>query len=619
MSVLRGSAKLWGSSGVEYAAKNSDYGVAGRGQDHTFQCAGAALECSAAKVANDHRVTDVVIVAGLSLIFCAVLAHLTLPYVPLPTGDAAFERNLFKLEPRYYPFPLAPMLMRAIARPVMAVFAAAGRSLSSFDALAISQMFYSAALIGMTYAFAKRLSSSRLISGLAAILIATSAWTAEYVFVASHATVTALAFVTACFAAIFVRLQAIKTCEGSERRRRRWDGILVYTTSATSFAALPFVSSSGTFWLAVAGVWLVVQVLIFTPTSTSLLLPDVKRGRSFIASSWRPLCPAFVVLVVAIFYWLVTADARNHQFFLNAHMNHLRNAPAVFHEQIGIIPFTLAQVLLWRAPLLAVGTMIIAAWSIGRLIFARRSIGSLAERYTLALAVTVLIAYGAGEFNPFTKLARSYFPLLPLLAITTCMGFGVLLQRLNSSRLRSLSIGALGLVFCGAVALQMAQIAAGAGERFSLYHYLHDLPRGTQFWRMSTDPHASGRMCSIASSKGEGVDSADSRSPEEDTQSSSPHIAILGPGGRWSGRSLMQSCMLPDFDTSKVKFPDGSKLLRTFPFPGYYGAFRTEEEVCENLYLRGLLPDRHAPEKQVQLWLLPADVDPRSYGWSQCP
>jgi hypothetical protein len=222
------------------------------------------------------------------------------------------------------------------------------------------------------------------------------------------------------------------------------------------------------------------------------------------------------------------------------------------------------------------------------------------------------------EVLPFTAMARSYYPILPLLIIAVFTSYHSLVKNKPAYK-----IGAIITFGCFFI-FQLIHIYSMHAPRTEFHRFVANLDGITNVYFHQKDSLiATKEFIASFSTANDNLDpfrknnikdkfrrkavtsfSEIKLHPRENT------LILIGPHGSKSGRSVIHGCLLDDFeiDLNQIQAP-ASAIEYKFRHYGYLPKLLMEEEACQALYFNGEMPNINDSEKQITAWFIPSHVN----------
>jgi len=442
-----------------------------------------------------------------------------------------------------------------------------------------------------------RLIQNRVLVMLSLLLYGTSAWPANYYFMASYtpwATMLSLLILLLIIEAYLRYSDSITTSDHHREKNtsintflsKRHEPFLIF---AGIVAGLFFLTSTSA--LLMIGLQIVMIGYLFSQTS---FLSGLKNAGIVLA---------ILLLFIILSLLLLETHAIGSHWYQNIHTYHYTDALAKF----GYVPkppfFTLFYIGYTYHPILSIVFVIVSGITLASFAFKfyKKSKFSAFEKVLISLIVVIYAHAIAIDILPFTKLARTHFPVYPLIIMVLVISTHHLISHTTHylTRLKPYLI-ALTLTACAFIitsnitfAKEMIQVRKYPAD------YLTSLPV-TQLYLLNQDSHADFIKIWLF-----GLPIKKVNTIKKIKNKHQGTIAIIiGPHGEQSGKSMLGHSTLNDFifKLDAVK-PKGAKELK-LPYYAYFPSFLLEEEISQALFLAGKSPNYKADNMQMTVWLI---------------
>jgi hypothetical protein len=488
--------------------------------------------------------------------FLAQLA-IAIPYRLYPGED---QKYLFK------PFEW-------MHQPIFTFYIEAWRYLNFFlaqpigDTLLLAMSFANAVSVTALFAIIKKVSGRVGPALIAGGLFILSAWTTNYLWMASYATLST----TLCLLLAYCVLCLVE----------EWNDTITIILGVV--VAWAFLSSPSSLVFLGLG-----AVVLFGMTPG----PMRQRWRRWI----KPFAVSFLFVLPFLFRTVAELFAHWHANFFGDNFHFI---PQWFPYKVERVWLSFPRILWFYSPTLLIlfgVSLLIWGASLKRSGLKRKQTKSVLILITFLFAHSVII-----DLLPSTKLARTHFPMFPffLAALILMMSEIWLLLVPRNGMMRSSSVILLLALSAGHIADQVTKIHSARHVKQDGAQYLEGLEGTSDFYVLSSDPHNELiRMWARVGIK-------KISHPREIVRASGRRIVlILGPHGPMSGLSALKASIAPAFELGSLQSlkPKGA-LEISLPFHAYYPSFLLEEEVSQALYFQGLSPDYHSPELQLTAWI----------------
>jgi len=449
-----------------------------------------------------------------------------------------------------------------------------------------------------------RLTQNMALVVLSILLYGTSAWPANYYFMASYTPLATLLSLLICLLIIEAYLRysnSITTRHDNLEKDTPVNSFLTkryepFFILATIVSILYFLSSTSA--LLMIGFQILMIGYLFYQTSfiSALFISALKNVKAVLA-----LFFLFVIVYLVIF--------DNHalsilsHWYHNIYTSHYTDALAKF----GYVPkspfFSLFHIAYTYNPILPILFVLVSGISLFFLAFKyyKKKLFSAFERVLMSLIVVIYAHSITIDILPFTKLARTHFVVYPLIIIVFVVSFYYLISQLEDhlKRIKPYLI-VFGLGACAfIITLNLAFSKEMIYVRKYTADYLTSLPADTEFYMLSGDNHAD----YIKYWLGLSIKKIDKISQITDTKNSRLIAIIIGPHGKDSGRSILKHSTFDDFILTEVVKPKGVKEVK-LPYYAYFPSFLFEEEISQALFFAGETPDYKADNMQITVWLM---------------
>jgi hypothetical protein len=298
----------------------------------------------------------------------------------------------------------------------------------------------------------------------------------------------------------------------------------------------------------IAGILVAVLTLLGTSCSISFLA----AVPAMVIRMWRCRYSYLLALAAGLsVLYLIAGQSFQQHVTENVQSPHLFYATAKFGFVPGPPPLSGLFCLYFHSPFVLIGFL--ASTLIAVLVrLSRESISKDTDLWIILLAIWVSMVIV--DLLPTTKLARAHFFWFPLLCVFVV-----------ASVSRWMGVKWMRLVAIPAVAIGLIQSHSLSRDRWALHREIGSKP----YVLLQNDPHA------IFLSQ------AMNRPPAH--QVTNGVWVVAGPSGPKSGTSILMAGLLPDFTY------DGP-ISRQIPYYSTRREFCLEEEVCQGLLWRGLMP-----------------------------
>jgi hypothetical protein len=205
------------------------------------------------------------------------------------------------------------------------------------------------------------------------------------------------------------------------------------------------------------------------------------------------------------------------------------------------------------------------------------------------------------DLLPFTKLARTHFPAYPLLVIAFVALIDYLFKKYSTTFPKfKVSFH----IFCFIIVMSI--IWAGVGfcsemrysKQFSA-EYLNRLSLDTELYMLDRDVHRDYIKAWL------GRDVVGIGNIDDIYKNRGKKVAlIIGPHGALSGRSILKHSTLDDFSLENMDIykPEGAIEIK-LPYYAYFPSFMLEEEISQALYLSGDIPYYKSDNMKITVWI----------------
>ena len=527
-------------------------------------------------------------------IYAIAWLNLAWPYRPFPSDDIfSFHTGQGAHQPLF-------IFSLAIFKFILSAF-----SKNEFSYLLLHGIVSNSLSLFLLSAIVFRLTQNMTLVVLSILLYGTSAWPANYYFMASYtpwATMLSLLIFLLIIEAYLRYSNLITTSHDNSEKytpihnflTKRYEPFLIL---AAIVCILYFLSSTSA--LLMIGFQILMIGYLFSQSSFISALKNVKLKH---AKAALAILSLFAILYLTIF--------DNHalsilsHWYHNIYTSHYTDALAKF----GYVPkppfFSLFHIGYTYNPILSILFVVISGITLFFLAFKyyKKSQFSTFEKLIMSLIAVIYAHSITIDILPFTKLARIHFVVYPLIIIVFVISFYYLMSQLENYLKR---IKPYLIVFClGACAFIITLNIAFSKEMIYVRKYMADyltsLPANTQFYMLSRDIHAD----YIKSWLGLPIKQIDRISQINHNKHNNGLIAIIiGPHGKDSGKSILKHSTLDDFKLTDVVKPKGVKELK-LPYYAYFPSFLLEEEISQALFFAGETPDYKADNMLITVWLM---------------
>ncbi len=449
-----------------------------------------------------------------------------------------------------------------------------------------------------------RLTQNMALVVLSILLYGTSAWPANYYFMASYTPWATMLSLLIFLLIIEAYLRYNHSITASHHTREKYTPVHRFLTKryepflilAAIVCILYFLSSSS------ALLMIIFQILLmgylFSQSSFISALKNVKLKH---AKAALAILSLFAILYLAIFD-NHTLSLLSH-WYHNIYTSHYTDALA----KLGYVPeppfFSLFHIAYTYNPFLSILFVVVSGITLFFLAFKyyKKSPFSAFEKVLMSLIVVIYAHSIAIDILPFTKLARTHFVVYPLIIIVFLVSFYYLMSQLEHHLRRIkpylivFALGACAFIIMLNIAFSKEMIYV----RKYTADYLTSLPAETQFYMLSQDIHAD----SIKYWLGLPIKKIDRISQINDNKHSGFIAIIIGPHGKDSGKSILRHSTFDDFILTDVVKPKGVKEVK-LPYYAYFPSFLFEEEISQALFFAGKTPDYKADNMQITVWLI---------------
>lgn len=497
------------------------------------------LETAPAEPWYKRRAPWILLALSLALtLIWTVLAH---PYRPFPSDDRIFAWNPnAKIHMPLY------VAMLHVMGWIWGLFS--GDWMSSL--LLLTAVFH-AVTTSMLGLVTWRQTRSLPLSAATILVFGTSSWTVIYYHFAFYVPVSTALVSTAVFLAFRSREKGVD--------ERRWLAAAGATAALTQWT-----SPSGLVDLAAVGV--LVAVITFE-----------RRWRPWLRRLFYFSAPALgVVLLYAAIFW--------RQYLAHLHENLNSDHMKYAIDKWGYVPTTpfwsFFRMAWYHSPLLMLTALV--ALIVLAALKARERGARLERRAAIGVFALILFHALAVDVLPFTKLARTHFPIYGFVVVGIALVTKICAEAFVGIRRRLIvaSVLVLGIVTASGVSRSVELTILRMSAADVLYGYL---AQGGRLYALTSDPAKNFLGAWL------GVELQKINTAAEIPQDPRPAAIIIGPRGKHSGVNLLTPCALPDYDFDE-RLVAGMRQM-DLAFHPFYPGFMFEEEICTGLYFEGRIPD----------------------------
>lgn len=220
---------------------------------------------------------------------------------------------------------------------------------------------------------------------------------------------------------------------------------------------------------------------------------------------------------------------------------------------------------------------------------------------------------------PFQTIGRYQFVIYPITIVVICGVSYYLLNLLVARRARIYAVSSLSLLLALVLVSNVSKSSSTLEARKTIVNTITQYSGDLDIYILNEDPHRHHIVRALNSPEltvsVEKVDFSKfievvkkAKVKERSGKLTHRPALLLGPRGKDSGKSIIQHCTYPDYYPERLAgFPQLEKeAKKKIPmlYYAYYPTFLMEEEVCQGLYFEGKTPvHKSDPNKDVMLMI----------------
>jgi hypothetical protein len=511
----------------------------------------------------------------LAIIYFISWQHFAYPYRIFPSDDKGFYGKFLETKSFSDAFSTYMPVYFAFVKTIYNLLVLHNPSHSPMSTLLGSTLLANSVILFLLCLIIYRITKSYFSSFLGAIIYGTSAYPANYFFLYSYTPVATML--------ILLALSIVLSINYSENSNKL---LLILSGMLTGLF----------FWSSPSSA---VMVMLFALVVCFLHLSNNKNN-----------FPKMVLFLLALLITIAIFSYNSIPSLLihvkeNIHTEHYSQAL----DKFGYIPkapfFSFFHILgVYNVPLLAFfslcsivmfASFVIKVKKFGITALIRKITTSDENIYLLYLLLAIIwLHLLIIDILPTTKLGRTHFVVYPLVIILISSSFSFMHRYINSSIVNRLLAGLI------AVVIVIANITFSGKliyAKTAIPNYLETTynPAIQDIFCVREDPHCLRIMPLLEDFNMRNEIDLETFIHEKLPNKKYPIGLILGPQGKDSGLSIMNHCVLNDFNIDKrykKKLFKSAKASVILPYYSQFPSFLMEEEICQALFFEGKINDK---------------------------